>query len=185
MKKITISLFLILTSLSAMSQDASVEKSIFGIQTGFLGAWAYNESKLSDEFSLRTEVGLDVSVFDSFFIPGEAKTVWSPVINLEPRWYYNLNSRKEKGKSIANNSGNFLSVKLSYHPDLFVISSTKNITIPNQISIIPTWGIRRNIGKYINYETGFGIGYNRILDNVFGDKGEVIANLHIRIGLNF
>ncbi len=185
MKKIVITFIFCLSLFSMKAQDASVEKSIFGVQTGFLGVWGYNESKLSNELSLRTEVGLDISVFDSFFIPGGAQTVWTPVINLEPRWYYNLNRRQEKGRSISNNSGNFLSVKFSYHPDLFVISSTQNISIPNQISVIPTWGIRRNIGKYINYETGFGLGYNRVLDNIVGDKGDIIANLHIRIGLNF
>jgi hypothetical protein len=185
MKKITFILFLIFATQITKAQDASVEKSIFGIQTGFLGAWGYNESKLSNEFTLRTEVGLDLSVFDSFFIPGGTQTVLTPVSNLEPRWYYNLNKRQEKGKKIANNSGNFFSLKFSYHPDLFVISSQKNITIPNQISVIPTWGIRRTIGKSISYETGFGLGYGRILDDIIGDKGEVRANIHLRIGFDF
>ncbi|WP_344714740.1 hypothetical protein [Winogradskyella damuponensis] len=38
-------------------QNTSVEKSIFGLQTGVLGIWAYNEAKLSNTIALRTEHG--------------------------------------------------------------------------------------------------------------------------------
>ena len=41
------------------SQDASVEQSTFGIQTGVLGVWAYKETKLSNQIALRTEIGMD------------------------------------------------------------------------------------------------------------------------------
>lgn len=48
----------------------SIEKSIYGIQAGFLGTWLYNESRLSNEFVLRSQVGFDfriegVSQFES------------------------------------------------------------------------------------------------------------------------
>ena len=43
----------------AKSQDASVEKSTFGIQTGVLGVWAYKETELSNQIALRTEIGMD------------------------------------------------------------------------------------------------------------------------------
>lgn len=185
MKKIIFTLSLmVLYVLSSQAQDASVEKSLFGAQAGFFGVWAYNESRLSNELTLRTELGLDLTVFNNFFISG-TRTLWTPVINLEPRWYYNLNKRKEKGRSIANNNGNFLSLKFSYNPDLFVISSEDNIFVPNQISIVPTWGIRRSIGKHFTYETGFGLGYSRVLDNVLGDRNATVANLHLRIGFDF
>lgn len=55
--------------------------------------------------------------------------------------------------------------------------------MPNQIAIIPTWGIRRKLGKLFEYEVGFGIGYRRIFDNTFFEQNEVAANLHLRIGL--
>ncbi len=43
----------------------------------------------------------------------------TPVITAEPRWYYNLNKRVSKSKNIEGNSGNFISLKTSYHPDWF------------------------------------------------------------------
>ena len=98
MKKITFLLFTILSIQFTTAQETnSVEKSIFGVQTGVLGVWAYNESRLSDNIALRTEIGLNLSLFDSFFIEGGTKTLWSPVIRLEPRWYYNLNRRLRNG----------------------------------------------------------------------------------------
>jgi hypothetical protein len=69
----------------------------------------------------------------------------TPVITAEPRWYYNLNKRVNKSKRIDGNNGNFISLKTSYHPDWFVISNYDNINIISDISLVPTWGIRRNI----------------------------------------
>ncbi len=46
---------------------ASVEKSIFGIQTGFFGIWVHNEFRISNRFALRSEAG-----FDASFIPGDS-----------------------------------------------------------------------------------------------------------------
>lgn len=58
MKKIYI-LFL-LSAHTIFAQDYSVEKSTFSFQTGLVGFWLNNESRLSDKFTLRTEIGLDV-----------------------------------------------------------------------------------------------------------------------------
>jgi hypothetical protein len=69
-----------------------------------------------------------------------------------------------------------------------VISSIKNITTIPDVSIIPTWGIRRNIGNHFNYETGIGVGYVRYFykSQGFGEnEGEAAVNLHLRIGYRF
>ncbi|TRX22068.1 hypothetical protein [Flavobacterium franklandianum] len=41
------------------AQDSSVEKSIFGIQTGFMGIWLNNEIKLTNNITLRSEIGIE------------------------------------------------------------------------------------------------------------------------------
>lgn len=184
MKKFTISLFVVMLSLCATAQDASVEQSVFGIQTGFLGVWAHNESKLSNSIALRSEIGLDAGISissgygnDVFFL--------APVITLEPRWYYNLNRRVGKSKRIDGNSGNFIAIKTSYHPDLFLIGAPENLVLITDLSIIPTYGIRRHIGKHFTYEAGFGIGYIKYFEkeNVyFESQPEVMVNLHLRLG---
>lgn len=58
---ITISLFLFTKFCNA--QDASVEKTTFGIQTGVLGLWLHNEMKISDKVALRLEMGIDSGLF--------------------------------------------------------------------------------------------------------------------------
>lgn len=187
MKKIFCFLALCGLTFIAKSQTASVEKSTYGIQTGFLGIWVHNESKLSNQFALRSELGLDTGIFGSDINDVDGLLL-VPAITVEPRWYYNLNKRENKSKRIDGNSGNFISIKTTYHPDWFVISNVDNINFISDISIIPTWGIRRNIGKSFNYELGFGIGYVHYFkeDNViFFDESGVTANLHLRIGYRF
>ncbi|SHH13308.1 hypothetical protein SAMN05444372_11711 [Flavobacterium micromati] len=48
---ITLSFFLITFFTNA--QNASVEKSTYGIQTGILGIWAHREEKLTNQIALR------------------------------------------------------------------------------------------------------------------------------------
>ena len=185
MKKFLL-LILLASPAFAMAQ-ATVEKSIFTIQTGTLGIWLSNESRLSNSIALRTEAGLDAGVFMGG-IYDNVGFLLTPVITLEPRWYYNLSKREAKSKNISGNSGNFLSVKTSYNPDWFIISADDNIMVIDQISVIPTWGIRRMAGKHFNYEAGFGIGYRHIFvgnTGYTGDQDEAAVNLHLRIGYKF
>ncbi len=187
MKKILLTLTLCGLTLIAKSQNASVEQSTFGIQTGFLGIWVHNESKLSNQFALRSELGLDAGIYgnnandiDGFLL--------TPTITLELRWYYNLNKREKKSRRIDGNSGNFISLKTSYHPDWFVIANEDNINFISDIFIIPTWGIRRHVGSHFTYETGIGIGYIHYFkeDNVILlNESDVAVNLHLRIGYRF
>lgn len=177
MKKILLALMFSSFAVIANAQEASVEKSISGIQTGILGLWAHNEAKLSNEIVLRTELGFDSGLFGSGTF-SSVGFVMIPVLNLEPRWYYNLLKRSRASKNIEGNSGNFLSLKTSFHPDWFVISTHDHGGVENQIAIIPTWGIKRNLGQQFNYETGIGLGYRQLFN---GDASAAI-NLHLRIG---
>ena len=173
--------FTILVSSLVEAQNVSVEKSIFGIQIGILGIWVHNESRLSNEFVLRAELGFDggyrySDLFDVNYF------VLAPVLTAEPRWYYNLEKRNKKGKSILKNSGNFVGLKVSFHPDWFVISNDDNVSVSNQISIIPKWGIKRTLGEHFTYETGIGFGHGYQIDDGYGGA---TADIHLRIGYSF
>ena len=173
-------------SIFCCAQNASVEKSGFGIQTGFLGIWGHNESRLSNTIALRSELGFDGGILLTDFY-GRSGFLLAPVLTVEPRLYYNLNKRNSKSKDITNNSGTFISLKTSYHPDWFVISNYEDDII-SDISFIPTWGIRRNIGTHFNYETGIGIGYRYIFAKnagYYSNESEAAVNLHVRIGYVF
>ena len=166
------------------SQTASVEKSTYGIQTGLLGIWVHDEIKLTNQIALRVEIGMNAGVFGGDFYP-KTGFLMTPVITAEPRWYYNLEKRQSKSKNISGNSGNFFSIQTSFHPDWFVISNYKNLKTFNLITIIPTWGIKRNVGKHFTYETAIGIGYGHQFRKSYGDLEATTLNLHVRIGYRF
>jgi hypothetical protein len=144
--------------ISSYSQESRVEKSIFGVQTGFAGVWLHNEARLTNSLALRTEIGLEYDVALGDHYDG-AGFILQPVITLEPRYYYNLEKRSSQGKPIAKNSGNYLSLKSSYHPDWFVINLDEKVTKIADLSIIPTWGIKRALGKHLTYEAAVGYGF--------------------------
>ncbi|WP_081212456.1 hypothetical protein [Salegentibacter sediminis] len=187
MKKFLIAAIFCSLSIFVNAQNASVEESSFGIQTGLFGLWGHNETKLSNQIALRTEIGFDSGIWGGSFYDKTGYVI-TPVISLEPRWYYNLNKRLEKSRRIDGNSGNFLSLKTAYHPDWFVISNYDEISIISDISIIPTWGIRRHLGSHFTYETGIGLGYRYIFAKQAGyleNTSEAALNLHLRIGYRF
>jgi len=169
------------------SQTASVEQSTNGIQTGILGIWVHRETKLSNQIALRAEIGMDAGFWGGSIYPQNGYLM-TPVIRLEPRWYYNLNKRISKSRNISGNGGNFLTLQTSYNPNWFVISNYDNAEVADQISIIPTWGIKRNIGNHFTYETGFGIGFRYFFAKSAGyieNEVEAALNFHLRIGYRF
>jgi hypothetical protein len=166
------------------AQDGGVERSVFGIQTGFLGAWINHEGRLTSSFALRSEFGFDCGI-GSGGLFGKTRFLAAPVFAIEPRLYYNLNRRALKHRKTEKNTGNFLTPRISYHPDWFVISNYDNNGVISRMSIIPSWGIRRHIGEHINYEAGMGVGYSRVFRESAGfsrNTGELAFNVLLRIG---
>lgn len=185
--KYFLTIIIITTTFLSHAQEASVEKKLYGLQTGILGVWVQRESKLTNTLALRIEVGLQPILWGGS-IYDKTGFILYPVLTAEPRIYYNLDRRVYKAKRIENNSGNFLSLKITHQPDWFVISNYENISLNSDISIIPTWGIRRHIGKRINYEAGIGYGYRYsfLKDAGYSENyGETVLNLHLRIGYTF
>jgi hypothetical protein len=142
MKIILTSIFLLFLIFQASAQDqnnsttASVEKSIYGIQTGFLGTWLYNESRLNNEFALRSQVGFDFRVegireFESFGPNSDFYGILH--LSLEPRWYYNLDRRLKKGKNIDRNSGNFVALLTSLNLESVSFTNNDRIRSLDQI----------------------------------------------------
>ncbi|MBZ9627012.1 hypothetical protein LB450_02755 [Psychroflexus sp. CAK1W] len=203
MMKVTLTSILLLFlifKISAQDQNTtsqvSVEKSIYGIQAGFLGSWLYNESRLSDEFALRSQVGFDFRIegvreFESF---GPNEDFYGILhLSLEPRWYYNLVKRAKKGKTIDRNSGNFIALLASTNLESVSFTTNDRIQSLDQIRFVPKWGIRRSLGKHFNYEAGFGFGYAFFLNNTertgffpFRDErnSDFTVDIHLRIGLD-
>jgi hypothetical protein len=187
MKNKKIILFLtLLYSLAVFSQEVSqekpsVEKSMFSVQAGYLGLWANEEIKLTNLLALRFEVGANYGA--SYSGLTGFKSAWVANFRLEPRFYYNLGRKIGAGKDISNNSGNFVTISFNYFPKNAVLfSNNKNVGVIENFSIVPKYGIRRNISKHFNYEAGFGIGF--FYEPAFKDSNAGI-DLHLRIGYTF
>jgi hypothetical protein len=151
MKHFIYSVFFIISCTKMSAQDISVEKSIWGVQLGIHPLSVYYEVKLTNSIALRSELGLGF---------GGSGEQWGivPTVIVEPRYYFNLKKRAKRGKQIAGNNGNYLSLILSVKPGFGIGSS--DVDFYPVISTIPMYGLRRNIGKYFNFETAIGYGYS-------------------------
>ncbi|MEQ8365061.1 MAG: hypothetical protein RH948_19460 [Cyclobacteriaceae bacterium] len=185
MKKTLFILSLCALTLVAKSQNTSVENTTFGLQTGVLGIWVYNEVKLSNSIALRTELGFDFGIWETtYYDDFDSPFILTPVIVVEPRFYYNLKKRAENSQRTDGNSGNFIAIKTSYHPELAFFNAD-DAPVVSDFAIIPTWGIRRNIGEHFNYEAGIGIGYSHTFAERAGysaNESGIEPNMHLRIG---
>ncbi|MEW5675079.1 hypothetical protein ABGT15_02070 [Flavobacterium enshiense] len=196
MKRITFFLFLLTISPNLFAQEQtttvneakpSVAKSIFGVQVGVLGGWVYNELKLSDKIALRSEIGMQTFVY-SDLATDDSYYFLVPEVAIEPRWYYNLNKRNEKGKNILNNSGNFISLRNAYASDAFKVGGPSDVDFIPELHLVPSWGIRRNLGKHFNYECSLGLGYRKVFETnnkVNNNNEDVAYNFQARIGYKF
>lgn len=187
-KIISIIVFVLYLQSLWAQEDVSVEKSAIGIYTGVLGAWGNYEVGISKSVTIRSEIGLDAGLFGGDYF-NNTGIILVPVVNVEPRFYYNIKKRGRNGQNTKNNNANFVTLSLSYHPDWFEISNYDNIGISEQISVIPKWGIRRNISESnFNYEAGIGLGYRQYFLKQYGYKNnesEAALDIHLRIGYTF
>ena len=85
----------------------------------------------------------------------------SPFIDLQEKWFYNLNKRLSKNKTVDNNSGNFVSIRLITRGKS--LAENVNRTSDYDFAIGPTWGIQRKYGK--NFHLLFDIGPQYYFDN--------------------
>ena len=179
-KYIFILLFLGIYTFS--QEKTSVEKSVTGVQIGLFGLDVYNEAILCEKFALRSQVALYPSIWggDLYNKTGFAL---APAISVSPKYYYNLQKRSDAGKNISKNSGNYIAASLEYVPNWFVISNVKGIEVNEMISLIPTWGLRRNFAKNFNYEFKAGLGIGKILQKDYDTQ--IVPELSFKIGYDF
>ncbi len=162
-------------------ETASVEKSIWGVQTGILGLWAHNESKITRTIALRTELGFDGGFYGS---TNDFNYVFAPILRLEPRWYRTLDRRLRKGKNTANNTADFLSLKAAFLPDLFTISS-EDVRVRSTIALTANAGMRRVYWDHFSFELGLGAGFAADLENQYGDSVYFLPEIGLKFGYNF
>lgn len=188
---LSIVLVVSLSCANIRAQEVSVEKSIWGAQILMLPLSVYNESKLTNEIALRSELSWGFSWSGGGYYDSSGRWEVIPYLVVEPRYYYNLNRRLEKGKRIDGNSGNYLSLYTCIQPGIGFKSD--NARIDPGVFVIPMYGLKRNIGKRFNFELAYGIGYGWIYEEYTYFNGEthretdsgVLLNFRLAIGYMF
>ncbi len=187
MKRLAIIFLLAISTTFLHGQEPLVEKSIINVQTNLLGLWVNYEARVDDDISLRTEIGA-LTVITGGELWGDENLfnfVYVPVITIEPRFYYNLERRQAKSKNIAGNSGDFFSIKSTLFPGM-VLFSNHDAEAIRQLSILPSWGIRRHFAGRFNIEFGLGLGFIINLDpESDASRAGAGGELNLRVGYSF
>ncbi len=185
-KLILITTILLNAYFVTFSQQISVDERVFGLQAGLFGIWGHGEYKVQNKIAIKGELGFENGFSQTY--NNNFYFFLIPTVVLEPRWYYNLEKRQTRLKRIDGNSGNYFSIFMRYHPDLFVISNVNAGSVIPDISIIPTWGFRRKISDHFNFEMALGLGYRYYFAKGYGyssNKSETALNFTLRFGYIF
>ncbi|KFF23471.1 hypothetical protein [Chryseobacterium vrystaatense] len=182
MIKMYFSIMLFTCALAFSQEKKEINKSVTGIQAGFIGVDLYNETRISEKISLRSQISFNPSIWggDLYSRTGFAL---APSISIAPKYYYNFDNRVENGRNTKNNAGSFVSLKLEYTPDLFVISNVDNIHVNEMLALIPNWGMRRNFAENFNYELRLGLGLGKIIKG--GYNVQVVPEISFKVGYDF
>lgn len=177
----------VLPPLKTVSQEkGNPDPPIWGVQIGNAGIWAYQEIDLSKSTSWRNEVGFDTGAhgYNMQYLSGLTIT---PTIAIEPRWYYDIRNKGKNSFEAVHNSSNFLLLRVTFNPDWKIISNEEGRSVASNVSVIPTWGIRRMLTEKMNFEAGIGMGYSYTVKSDFSnpDRHTGIVNVHLRLGMDF
>lgn len=153
MKQI-LSLIMLLIFSIANSQEKNTEKVW---RVNFLNPGVEYEMPTGNNTTLSVGAGLGYSVSYPHTDLGDSSgaiTSFNPFVDIQHKWFYNFDKRKEKGLKTANNSGNFVSARfLTRSGSLF---GNSNGTDGLDFAVGPTWGIQRACGK--NFHLLFDMG---------------------------
>ncbi|MDO6801124.1 hypothetical protein Q4595_01555 [Wenyingzhuangia sp. 1_MG-2023] len=172
---------LVSLTVNAQVEKVSVVKNLYNIQTGF-GLWVNNETKLTQEVALRSELGLSGAYQKR---SGESVLAFVPGVSVEPRWYFNLKKRYQEGKDVAFNCANYWSVKAFYVSDAFIIATNNAELERNNLNVTVNWGLKRNLNANWHYELGVGLGADVLYketDGFLTQDSPFVGSFTVRIG---
>jgi hypothetical protein len=172
-----ISIIFFLFGIFSIAQNNELETHL-SFEVGAIGAWVSFEQPLNNKFLLHAEFGQEFGFYRNLS-NSNTQFIATNTLSLEPRYYYNREKRKELGKSIAINTGNYLALEIQHIPDWMTYSSDDNINISKATSVIPKIGMKRRITNFSTFELAGGIGYQWSADT----RNSVAVGLDIK--LNF
>lgn len=158
MKKILLVILLSSLGFNANAQnngDNNLEN--FGkIELGFHGLSFGYELPVSNKFVWENSLGLGMGMNSEYQSANYTLDLVRPVPSVKSRlkFVYNINKRKEKGRNILNNAGNYIALQTKY---TFGISGVRSLNSAMLTEL--HWGIQRNLGGRFIFNTHVGLGY--------------------------
>lgn len=167
MKKYFIILILLLLySVESFSQSTSLEKKMIKINVispGFSFEKCLSKNE-SINFDANFSFGFAMKNDNTSNINSDIKILASPFLRSQYRYYYNLQRRVNKGKSIRNNTGSFLAVNGSYYFD--PINNQDYVSNYDGFTFGGVWGFQKTYKSNLNISSNVGFGYS------FSDSNE-------------
>tara|TARA_R110001606_G_scaffold186732_3_gene334262 strand:- start:577 stop:1125 length:549 start_codon:yes stop_codon:yes gene_type:complete len=156
MKKFTILLIIALFSISINAQERKIYTTEKVWRINFLNPAVELEFPTGNNSTFSSAIGIgygggypDLTNAGTGFV-----YIISPFIDLQHKWFYNFEKRTNKGKSIINNSGNFVSARFIARGNSIAENVTR--TSDYDFAFGPTWGFQRNYKN--NFHLLFDIG---------------------------
>lgn len=159
---IIVLLFGIYPSFSQVNDSISTVSG-HSIQVAPIGIRYNYEQAFGQKFSLNYTASLEYSVFPVFVfdlwhanICFDFEYSLNPVLQIEPRYYFNLNKRAAKGKNTYLNSGGFLALSCTFFLPPLSYNTDKPLS---GFFITPYWGVKRVWYKHFLFEFGAGLNF--------------------------
>ena len=147
MRKLSIVAFLALFTITTYGQEKNTLNTEKVFRINFLNPGAELELPTGNYSTFSTGLGIgygggypDLTYKDNGII-----YIIAPFLDLQQKWFYNLNKRIGKNKTVQNNSGNFISARfITRGPSI-----AENVTRTSNFDFAfgPTWGIQRKYGE--------------------------------------
>jgi hypothetical protein len=139
------------------NEKVSLEKVIFSLDAFSPGLTI--ESAIGPQNSIVTSFATGIAISTVIYSNGdkESEVFLYPLISASYRNYYNLDKRKQEGKPVAFNSGNYFGLHVSYQSEPFSNEGRIFNQYNTGFMAGPVWGIQRNGTFTFNFCVGPGL----------------------------
>lgn len=139
--------FIIATLFGFRHVIAQQVESLHSVKFGISSATYSYEQALGKQFTINMEAGATLGFQSS---PNSFKFLANPIFQVEPRIYYNVKKRFDRGKFL-NNSASFFSLNSGF---TFATDYRSH-----SFFVVPKWGFRRAMGNHFIFEAKIGGGF--------------------------
>lgn len=170
---------------------------LYGAGRGSAIAFIAGEYKFSPGFGLQLGYGINsVSRYDTFspVVPNpffrfyEVANVVGHLVNIQPRWYYQMARRVREGRSANNLSGDYLGLELAHMVYGLGLSAERERFASSETTVALRWGLQRRLFRSGFADVSFGVGarrYDGFDPTEFGERKywDFFADTRFSLGL--